>query len=80
MLNAALAAPVNPVAPADNVYPVPILSIRHPVNVATPATALTVLAVQVSNPPPGLVPIVKVTEFVAEVTVFPPASRIVTTG
>lgn len=39
-------------------------------NVATPATALTV-AVPDSVPPPGFVPIATVTDAVEEVTVFP---------
>jgi hypothetical protein len=46
-------------------------------NVATPATAFTV-AVPDSVPPPGFVPMAKVTAFVAPVTTFPCASSMLT--
>ena len=49
----------------------------RPGNVATPATALTV-TVPVSVPLPGLVPIARVTAFVAVVTTFPCESSMVT--
>ncbi len=52
MLNAADAAVVSPVAAADSVYPMPALLMDRPGNVATPATAATVV-VPDSVPPPG---------------------------
>jgi hypothetical protein len=79
-LKDALVAPDNPDTATVNVYPVPTLSIRHPEKVATPAAAATGFVVQVSVPAPGFVPMARVMMFVAVVTVFPPASRIVTTG
>jgi len=45
----------------------------HPAKVATPATALTGFAVQVSVAPAGFV-MLRVTGAVLPVTVFPPAS------
>ena len=50
------------------------------VSVATPATAVTGLVVQVSVPDPGFVPIARVTLEVFPVTVLPNASCTVTTG
>ena len=58
----------------------PTLSILQPANVATPATAVTGLVVQVSVPDPGFVPIARVTLEVSLVTVLPAASCTVTTG
>ena len=55
------------------------MSIDNPLNVATPLTAATV-AVPLSVPLLGLVPIARVTFDVFDVTVLPPASCTVTTG
>src|SRR6266699_3515744 len=76
MLKAALVAVVRPAALAANVYPVPVLLMLTPENVATPATAATVV-VPDRVPLPGLVPIASVTLPVNPVTVFPWASRAV---
>ena len=50
---------------AASVYPVPDLVIAHPVKLATPALSVTVrppVFVQLSTPPPGLLPIARVTD------------------
>src|SRR5437762_2624429 len=60
MSNGALVAPVRPVAPADNVYPVPALSMPSEEKVATPPIAASVV-VPDSAPPAGFVPIATVT-------------------
>ena len=73
MLKVALVAPVSPVAVEVRVYPVPDLSIERLLNVATPPEAATV-TVPDNVPPPALVPIAMVIEFVAELTVLPCAS------
>ena len=52
----------------------------HPANVATPDVAASGLVVQVSVPPPGLVPIASVMLALLVVTVLPPASWTLTTG
>src|SRR6266566_4016808 len=77
MLNAALVAPLIPVAAAVTVYPVPVLLMLSPANVATPATAATE-AVPESVPPLGFAPVATVTVPVNAVAVFPWASRAVT--
>src|SRR4051794_26668231 len=79
MLNAALVPPVSPVADAVSVYPLPALLIERPLKVATPLTALSV-AVPLSVPLLGFVPIAPVIDAVLVVTVLPPASCTVTTG
>ena len=72
-------APVSDPEVAESVYPVPALSIESPEKVATPLTAFTV-AVPLKVPDPAFVPMARVTELLAEVTVFPCASWMVTTG
>src|SRR2546425_3423549 len=62
---------------AVRVYPVPVLSIDSPGNVATPPDAAWV-AVPDKTPPDGLVPMASVTLPVKPVAVFPFASRAVT--
>lgn len=57
----------------------PALSMRQPANVATPLVAASGLAVQASVAPAGVV-IARATGAVEPVTVFPPASRTVTSG
>src|SRR5260370_3417275 len=52
----------------------------QPANVATPEEALSGLAVHVSVPPPGFVPIARVIGAELPVTGLPPASSTVTTG
>jgi hypothetical protein len=76
-LKAVLVAAVRTPAVAASVYPVPVLLMLRVENVATPATALTV-AVPDNVPPPGLVPMAIVTEFVAVGTKFPKASSTLT--
>ena len=73
-----LTADVKAPSVAVNVY-VPATSILHPANVATPATAVFGLAVQVNVAPAGVVS-VNVTGLVLPVTVLPAASCTVTTG
>ena len=78
-VKATLVAPVNPVAAAPSVYPAAALfSVRVP-NVATPATALTVV-VPPSVLPPGFAASAIVTALVAVVTVLPAPSRTRTVG
>src|SRR6266550_1723665 len=77
ILKPELVAPVRPVPAAVSVYPVPVLSMLSPENVATPETAITVV-VPASVPPPAFVPIVTVTLPVKPVAVLPCASRAVT--
>src|SRR2546427_5881699 len=61
-LNAALvAAPPTPEAPAVSVYPVPVLLMLNPENVAMPPAAAR-LDVPERAPPPGFAPIATVTE------------------
>src|SRR6266853_294791 len=60
MLNAALVAPLSPDAAAVNVYPVPVLLMLIPANVATPPIAAMV-GVPERVPLPGFVPIATVT-------------------
>jgi hypothetical protein len=79
MLKVLLVASVKPLLDAVSVYPVPLLSIDSPLNVATPLTALAV-AVPLNVPLLGFVPIATVIEAVLLVTVLPPASCTVTTG
>ena len=55
------------------------MSTLHPANVATPATAALGLVAHVRAAPPGLVS-ARATGVEAVVTVFPSASRRVTTG
>src|SRR6266550_7568552 len=76
-LKAVLVAPVRPVAAPVRVYPVPVLLMLSPENVATPLAAATV-AVPESVPPPALVPIATVMLPVNPVAVLPWASRAVT--
>lgn len=73
ILKVLLVAPVRPVAAAVNVYAVPDLLIEIFENVAMPLEAFG-LKVPLSVPVPGLVPMARVTESVALVTVFPLAS------
>src|SRR5256885_15566091 len=75
MLNAVLV--VLPAPVAVSVYPVPVLSIDSPANVATPPDAAWV-AVPDKTPPDGLVPMASVTLPVNPVAVLPFASRAVT--
>ncbi len=77
MSNGALVAPVRPVAPADNVYPVPALSMPSEEKVATPPIAASVV-VPDSAPPAGFVPIATVTLLWKPVAVLPRASHAVT--
>ena len=58
-LNAALVAPVRPLAAAVNVYPLPARSMRNPVKTATPLLA-TLDLVPDNVPPEGFVPIATV--------------------
>src|SRR5207245_8377880 len=58
----------------------PVLLRLHPANVATPELAVTGLVVHVRAPPPGLVPMARVTLALEVVTVLPPASWTFTTG
>ena len=58
----------------------PVWLMLQPAKVATPATAVTGLVVQVRVPVPGLVPMARVTAEVSVVTVLPPASSTVTCG
>src|SRR2546426_12430870 len=60
-LNAALVPPPTPEAPAVSVYPVPVLLILNPENVAMPPPAAR-LDVPDRAPPPGFAPIATVTE------------------
>ena len=78
MLNAALVAPVSPDDEATSVYPTAALFTPRFANVATPATAFTVV-VPASVALPGLLPNASVTAPVNPVAVFPSASRAVTT-
>src|SRR5579862_4505462 len=73
---------VNPAPVALMLYVVPALpTIWQPVKVAAPAAAVTGLGVQVRvAPAPGWVAMVRVIGFVAEVTVLPTESSMVTTG
>ena len=76
MLKALLVAPVKTPLLAAKVYPVPVLFMDKPANVATPLTAFTVV-VPLSVPPPGFVPIAIV--IAAELlTMFPPVSTTLT--
>ena len=83
-LNAALVAPPpppppppTPEAPAVSVYPVPVLLMLNPENVAMPPAAAT-LDVPERAPPPGFMPIATVTEPLNAVAVLPCASCAVT--
>src|SRR3989442_19477 len=79
-LNAALVAPPpppTPEAPAVSVYPVPVLLMLNPENVAMPPAAAT-FDVPERAPPPGLMPIATVTEPLNAVAVLPCASCAVT--
>src|SRR5574341_2151475 len=78
MLNVTLVATVKPVALADRVYPVPLLSMLRVLKDAAPATAATV-AVPDRAPDPGLVPMAIVTFPVKPGTALPTASCAVTT-
>src|ERR1051326_5100742 len=66
-------SPPSPVALAARVYPVPALSTLRSLNVATPLTAARVF-VPDNVPAFGLLPNASVTELLAVVTRFPPAS------
>ena len=77
MLNAADKASVSVPEVAWSVYPVPASLMLKLPNVATPATALTVV-VPASVPLPGLVPMASVTLLVAFVTRLPEMSWIST--
>src|SRR5438552_3782434 len=77
-LNAALVAPPpTPEAPAVSVYPVPVLLMLNPENVAMPPAAAT-LDVPERAPPPGFAPIATATEPLNAVAVLPCASCAVT--
>src|SRR6266571_2275165 len=76
-LNAALVPPPIPAAPAVRVYPVPVLLMLNPENVAMPPAAAT-LDVPERAPPPGFAPIATVTEPLNAVAVLPCASCAVT--
>src|SRR5947199_384592 len=76
-LNAALVAPVSPLAVATRVYAVPTLFTLRFANVATPFTAV-VLVVPDNVAPPGFTPSATVTFPVKVVAVLPEASRAVT--
>ena len=77
-LNAALVAPPpTPEAPAVSVYPVPVLLMLNPENVAMPPPAAT-FVVPESTPPPAFVPIATVTLPLNAVAVLPCASCAVT--
>src|SRR5437762_3560969 len=77
-LNAALVAPPpTPEAPAVSVYPVPVLLMLNPENVAMPPPAAT-LVVPVSAPAPGFFPSATVTYPVNPVAVLPSPSCAVT--
>jgi len=75
MLKVPLTAPVRPEAAAVNVYPVPVLLMVRPLNVATPFTAVMVV-VPSRVPPPGLAPMASVIVLVAEVWTLLLASSI----
>src|SRR6185295_2587784 len=77
MVNAELDAPVSAPEAAVSVYPVPALSMDRLANVATPATAATVV-VPDSVPPPGLAPMATVMLAVELGTRLPNASCTVT--
>ena len=79
MLNVLLVAEVRPVLVAESVYPVPTLLMLRPLKVATPFAAATV-SVPLNVPADGFVPMARVTEFDALVTVLPAASWMVTFG
>src|SRR5262249_24166359 len=76
-LNAELVAPVTPVAAALRLYPVPALVMDRSENVATPPSALPVLAPP--SPAVPALPSVSATAPVNPVAVLPSASRAVTT-
>src|SRR5438034_1025399 len=76
-LNAALVPPPIPAAPAVSVYPVPVLLMLNPENVAMPPAAAT-LDVPERAPPPGIAPIATATEPLNAVAVLPCASCAVT--
>src|SRR5436309_3164164 len=76
-LNAALVPPLTPEAPAVSVYPMPVLLMLNPENVAMPPAAAT-LDVPERAPPPGFAPIATVTEPLNAVAVLPCASCAVT--
>src|SRR5512134_664758 len=69
--NAALVAPVSPVAAAVSVYPVPASSMSSAAKVATPAAAATLVVPSSAPLPGGLVPMASVTEPVKPVAVLP---------
>src|SRR5450759_1413981 len=77
MLNVPLVAPVRPVAAVAGVATFSDLSIDLAGSDYTLTAAATVL-VPNSGPPPGFVPIARVIQSVAVVTVLPPASWTVT--
>src|SRR5438093_7380489 len=77
MSNGPLATPVKPAAVAESRYPLPAWSMLSVENVATPATAATVV-VPDNVPPAGLVAIATVMLPAKPVAVFPSASRAVT--
>src|SRR3990172_10279104 len=77
MVKAVLVAPVNPVAVAVSVYPVPLRLMLRWEKAATPATAATVV-VPDSVPTLGFVPIAMVTSPVNPVARLPSASRALT--
>src|SRR5205085_2577666 len=79
-LNVELVAEVSPLLVAVSVYPVPALSILQPAKVTTPDDAVTGLVVHVTVPPPGLVPMAKLTLALELVTVSPPGSWTLTAG
>ncbi len=73
MLKALVVTDGSPVLVAVKVYPVPVLLIEQ-LKVATPLAALTGLVVQLRAPPPGLVPMARVTGAADVVTTLPRAS------
>ena len=66
-----LVAGVNPVAEAVSVYPMPALSILTLAKDTTPEVGADGLVVADSVPEDGLVPMARVTELAAFVTVLP---------
>ena len=64
---------------AVSVYPVPVAVIAQPLKLATPDAAVTVSPpgfVQLSTPPPGLVPIARVTVSVLSLLATAPAASV----
>src|SRR5438046_1494339 len=76
-LNAALVPPLTPEAPAVSVYPVPVLLMLNPENVAMPPAAAPLDGPE-RAPPPAFVPIATVTLPPNAVAVLPCASCAVT--